>query len=169
MSNQEIAFAIIIGLISAAGVVVAAYLTMYATRQAAVLAAQGVDNEIRISSAVKIAEFRQAWINTLRDALARFASLGLTLNVNDAREINELQTKIDLLMNREDSRYELLHERMTAFVSASDALQRAICLGDFAIVSQDILKQEWETLKTELRNIPPLNNLSTSQEHAWFV
>lgn len=155
MTNGEIGFAAIVGVISAIGVVMAAYLTMYATKKAAELAAKGLENQIRLNSAVKLAEFRQGWINELRQAIAKFQSLGDTLKESDLPQVHELQAKIELLMNRKDKRYESLVDAMAAFITETDDIQRALRQTEFMVISQDILKAEWETLKREIGHIPP--------------
>lgn len=55
-------FALIVGVISALGVMAAALLTAYAGDRAAKLGFRGVESQVALTYAVKMAEFRQAWI-----------------------------------------------------------------------------------------------------------
>jgi hypothetical protein len=159
MSHAEIAFAIIVGVITAMGVIVSALLTAYAADRAAKLAAHGVDRQIMLNSAVKVAEFRQDWINDLRNAMVRFQGLGLQVQSTHAHEIFEAGAKIDLLMNRNDSRYQTLSEYMSDYIQAKSEKEKMDCLEPFLELCQDILKTEWEVLKKELRQITVLSTL----------
>ena len=156
MSNAEIAFAVIVGIISAIGVIASAVIAQRSTDAAARLAAQGVDNQIRLNSTVKIAEFRQAWINDLRVAMAKLYSISLRETEDDESQLYELSAKIQLLMNREDERYDLLVRRMEQIIAAARNQRRGQSEA-FIHVSQDILKHEWEVLKRDLAYIPPSN------------
>ena len=59
------------------------------------------NRQLRSAHALKIAEMRQAWINTLREAMVEFQSYGVTpgLNQHQQREWYAAGTKIELLMN----------------------------------------------------------------------
>jgi len=60
----------------------------------------------------KIADFRQAWINDLRNSMAEFQSFCITPGFDSGkeREAYRLGTKIQLLMNRNDPDYKELYE-----------------------------------------------------------
>lgn len=155
MTHAEIAFAVIVGIISAMGVIASAVIARRSNDATARLAAQGVDNQIRLNSTVKIAEFRQHWINDLRAAMAKLYSIALMRDENDTSELYEQSAKIQLLMNRNDKRYEELVGRMEQIILAPSRNQRVEQSEAFIRVSQDILKNEWEVLKRDLAHIPP--------------
>jgi len=175
MTPSEMEFAKVVGFISALGVIlgaiiaaVSAYfagrLAANSTRDAARLAAQtaettarlaaeGVANEIKLTSMVKIAEFRQAWINDLRAAMAKLSAITLRGTEADEAELYEQRARIRLLMNRNDERYAPLVRRMDQIIGfARD--QRHGQTEEFILISQEILKQEWEVLKRDLAYIP---------------
>jgi len=153
MTHAEIAFAVVVGAISALGVIAAAKIADRSTDAAARLAARGVDNQISLNSTVKIAEFRQAWINDLRAAMAKLFAISLRGGVNDESELYELSAKIRLLMNREDVRYDELVTRMEQLIAKLHNQTRGQS-EEFIRISQDILKNEWEVLKRDLARIP---------------
>lgn len=150
MTNAEVAFAVIVGAISAAGLVLGSWLTSGASDRAAKLSAQGLERQIVLNSKAKIAEFRQAWINNLRDAMARFIALGSDVKRRMGPEMVEAGTRIQLMMNRGDKRYPRLTESMSDFVYAIGSEDRQYDPNPFVELCQDILKDEWEVLKKEL-------------------
>ena len=148
MSNPEITFAIIVGAISAFGLILSGILTSRASDRAAQLARQAVEHQTKLNAKAKIAEFRQAWINNLRDAMAKL--MGLGFGAHGPREVIEAAAKIQLLMNKKDSRYPQLIECMKEFAKAMKSGNQLYDSSEFIEVCQDILKDEWEVLKREL-------------------
>ena len=178
MTNSEMTFAVVVGVISALGLILgaiiasrsadaAARLAANSTRDAAQLAAQtaettarlaaeGVANQIKLNSMVKIAEFRQAWINDLRAAMAKLSAITLRGTDADEAELYEQRARIQLLMNRNDERYDHLVRRMEQLIGFAHD-QRPGQTQEFILISQEILKQEWEVLKRDLAYIPSSN------------
>ena len=98
---DPILYGLVVGLFSAGAVVFSGWRTSGAATKASKTALEGVQKQIEFQRAVKIAEFRQAWINDLREAMAKFQSLGITPDLEHAfePEFYRLGTKIELLMN----------------------------------------------------------------------
>jgi len=140
MSHAEITFAIVVGIISALGVIAAAYISL-----------RGTHLQLQWSAQVKIAEFRQQWINDLRDAMSSYQSIAIGPEALENPDLYRFGTKIELLMNRNDRKYEDLSRAMYAFLKAGDRPGRFECNKPFVTISQDILKDEWEVLKQELK------------------
>jgi hypothetical protein len=115
-------------------------------------ALRGIGRQIQLQRATKIAEFRQAWINELREAMADFQSFGVTPNSGqlETREFYKYGTQIELLMNKADPNYSKLQNAMYCFLSAKTIEQKFGCNAPFVEVCQDILKTEWRVLKKEL-------------------
>jgi hypothetical protein len=158
MTHAEIIFALIVGIISALGVIAGAILTAYSGDRAAKLAFRGVERQVALTYAVKMAEFRQGWINDLREAMAGFHSVAIMPGSLDKREFYRLGTKIELLMNRTDPRYGELVQCMYDFLMAESREEKWSCNAPFVTICQDVLKTEWEVLKRELAtaNLPVL-------------
>jgi len=118
----------------------------------------------KITSVLKISEFRQAWINELRETLSDFQSIAMEPNSNpaDERSFYKLGTKIKLLMNPEDSDYSTLEDLMYKMlaVEKGDLHAKYSLNPEFIDVSQKILKREWERLKGDLRNATLVANES---------
>lgn len=72
---------------------------------------------IQFERLMKISEFRQLWINSLRDCMAEFQSYGVTPEMNPAyeRKFYALGTKIELLMNPKDEDYGALQDLLYDF------------------------------------------------------
>ena len=104
---------------------------------------------------MKIAEMRQAWINSLRDEMAKFQSYGITPNIEstNAREFYEHGTKIELLMNPNDPDFAELQKCMYSFLGACEASEKYSMNPAYIEICQRVLKREWEVLKTELSSI----------------
>ncbi|HEV2697153.1 MAG TPA: hypothetical protein VGU90_04105 [Terriglobales bacterium] len=149
MNSGEIAFAIVVGVITALGVIVAALVSLLGTQE-----------ELRWNAALKIAEFRQAWINDLRDSMSAFQSIAIGPNAVNNPDLYRFGTKIELLMNRRDGRYDELNEAMYAFLRTNTMAERWACNPAFVTVSQNILKEEWEVLKRDLKSKQTKKTLS---------
>ncbi|MBX9729786.1 MAG: hypothetical protein K2X59_00510 [Sphingomonas sp.] len=110
--------------------------------------------QIRATHTLKIAEMRQAWINSLRDAMSVFQSWAVTpdLDHTEKREFYEAGTKIELFMNPEDEDYEALQHVMYEFLGAADPGEKYAANPKYVEVCQRILKREWETLKSEIHS-----------------
>jgi hypothetical protein len=106
---------------------------------------------------MKMAEFRQAWINTLRDTLSEFQSLGVTPGLNPLlmSDFYKLGTKIELLMNPKDVDYAELDGLLYSFLSKATApIEEKFSINpNFVEVSQRILKREWDRLNADLNKL----------------
>ena len=109
--------------------------------------------QLKSAHTLKISEMRQAWINSLREAMASFQSHGVTpsLNHREQKEWYEAGTKIELLMNPSDPDYKELQDCMYAFFNAESVDDKFSANPKFVDVCQRILKREWEVLKSEVQ------------------
>jgi len=84
--------------------------------------------------------------------MATLQSIGITPNLQhqEQTEFYRAGTKIELLMNRGDQRYEALQKCMYAFLAAKTVEEKYLCNAPFVKICQDILKEEWEVLKKDL-------------------
>jgi hypothetical protein len=148
MTNAEIAFAIIVGAISAIGLIWGSILTSRASDRAAQSARAAMEHQTKLNSKGKIAEFRQAWINNLRDAMAKVMRQGLGAPVQS--EVIEATARIQLLMNKKDGRYPALTKCLKEYAIAMKLGDQRYDSSELLELCQDILKNEWEVLKKEL-------------------
>ena len=111
---------------------------------------------IQFERLMKISEFRQSWINSLRDCMSEFQSYGVTPGMDPAskREFYALGTKIELLMNPSDADYRSLQNSLYGFLVSSreSTLDKYGNNAQFIAICQRILKREWERLKEELND-----------------
>ena len=137
----------IIHLISGIGAIAAAIIT-------SMCMIKNANKKRSFDSVLKIAEFRQQWINDLRNAMAEFQSYGALPENNPTRirDFYLLGTKIELLMNPGDEDYEALHETLEAFYDAGNKSENEKFAIDerYVEICQKILKREWERLKKDL-------------------
>ena len=115
-------------------------------------------NERVHQSATAIAGYRQTWINELRSDLAEFTGITAISYVTapppeKVERVAILAMRIRMRMNRDDADYLKL-------VGILESALRQFLFGEnkheehnvsLAVVSQDILKREWERLKGDLR------------------
>jgi hypothetical protein len=123
---------------------VAALINASVARKNAILAAQ-------ISQRTKRAEFRQAWIDKLRESLVK-AHIGFANPKGVAQEDAEHALRTLLLVNRNDVDYARLSNcifRMTNSRSLSAAEAEQVGK-EMLEVSQDLLKREWNVVKSEI-------------------
>jgi hypothetical protein len=108
-----------------------------------------------LASRMKLADFREAWIQRFREAGAEL--IGLLEDVQSPTPTPrafELAAKIRLMMNRKDKRYPRLIEILAAIKRPGQtnpdvhAEQLEECI-------QAILKDEWGVLKNDLKYAPP--------------
>jgi len=147
-AHQLLVVSVLIPLVSA---LAAAASSWYSTRRAL----RVERTKMAFEGTLKITDYRQAWINSLRDEMAEFQSHGI-LPGNDPtkdREFYRCGTKIELLMNPSDPDYQKLQALMYGFLSAAngDTFDKYGHNAQFVIVCQGILKREWERLKADIR------------------
>lgn len=149
---ETVIYACMVGAVSAAGAAFGSWLSSRATIKATQNALIGINRQIEFQRSAKIAEFRQAWINDLRESMATLQSIGVAPNLQHQQETEFYRagTKIELLMNREDRRYQPLQRCMYAFLAAKTTEDKFLCNAPFVEICQDVLKTEWEVLKREL-------------------
>lgn len=111
---------------------------------------------VRSNAALKHADFRQLWINRLRDEMGTLQSLAVNYKPGDAdgetKFIKSLTT-ILMLMNRDDPDYQLLIDHMNAILvskESTDASHFFDAYVGLTDICQDILKREWEVTKREM-------------------
>lgn len=148
-ANQLLVFSLVVPTVSA---IVAWLSAWYSTRRALRTEQSKLDLQVTL----KISEFRQNWINDLRDCLSEFQSRGVLPDDDPRtdREFYRLGTKIELLMNPNDPDYCQLQQLMYGFLSAADGdtLSKYRKNPTFVDISQRILKREWERLKADLQS-----------------
>ncbi len=154
---ETVIYALMVGAVSTAGAAFGSWLSSRATIRATRHALEGINRQIEFQRLAKVAEFRQAWINDLRESMATLQSIGVTPNLHQQvqTEFYRAGTKIELLMNRGDIRYKELQDCMYAFLAAETIEEKYLCNTPFVSVCQDILKTEWEVLKKDLNAASP--------------
>jgi hypothetical protein len=152
MTNAQFAYAILVGLVSAIGAFLGNWLSSRAALKSSANALRGIDRQIKLQGAAKIAEFRQEWINNLREAMSNFQSYGVTPNSDqgEMREFYKYGTQIELLMNRSDPNYSRLQSAMYHFLTTETVAEKFSGNMPYVVVCQDILKTEWDVLKKQL-------------------
>lgn len=146
-AHQLLVVSIIIPLIS---VVVASLASWYSTHR--VLRAEREKRDFQ--AAVKVVDFRQAWITELRNAMAEFQSYGVLPDANPSldREFYQLGTKIELLMNPNDQEYKTLQGHLYSFLAVASGTreEKYRTNAEYLATCQSILKREWCRLKFDL-------------------
>ena len=117
---------------------------LYTTRRSS----RSTKERMHFERLMKISEFRQIWINSLRDSMAEFQSYGVTPGHKSGheREFYRLGTKIELLMNPNDPDYDELQDSLYKFLESSekDVSEKYNNNPHYISICQRILKGEWE-------------------------
>ncbi|WP_144428187.1 hypothetical protein [Azospirillum thiophilum] len=134
------------------GAAIGAVIAFFATKYNADTSRKNALIQARLNQHIKISDFRQNWINDLRNAMAGFQSYGTTpgLDHMQAREFYEFGTKIELLMNPNDEDYNNLTELLYRYLAAREIHEKFNVNAEFIEICQRILKREWERTKIEL-------------------
>lgn len=165
----------------AAGVAVAAaIITLIAGLINAWVARRNARFQVIVTQKLKHAEFRQDWINVLREQMAKFQALAYSDPTEKKidQELAEAMLRVLMQLNREDPNYPKLTNLMYAVMNYRRARagrsvenengQGAIVShallpddplaserADFIIVCQDILKSEWDVTKKGIHSLKP--------------
>lgn len=111
----------------------------------------------RIATQLKLVEFRQAWINDLRDQLAAYYGKVAVAgpNFNGWDELAQIGNKILLLMNPEDKDYNALVGVLTRVTDAMHGQvgEAVAAHSEMRDIAQRILKREWNRLKDDLGSV----------------
>ncbi len=139
-------------LTSVGTLVLVGLLTVYATHLSNSSSDRRERNNRQIAVELKKAEFRQDWINTMRDDLATYSSLHWDHETQGGpeqrREAVALQARILMRMNPDDQDYEVLLSSLRNPIASQSEDREAL-----SIVGQRFLKREWERLKDDLAAI----------------
>jgi hypothetical protein len=121
--------------------------------------------QMQASGSRAVAEFRQKWIDTLRDTLAEFHSILMTIDAHPYpeepdRHLSALGTKIELLLNPEEQPSKNLLAVINRLYDCPDKDRRIAMDGEFVLAAQTILKNEWKRVKGSLEPNVPLHKVS---------
>jgi hypothetical protein len=104
----------------------------------------------KLSAEIKLAEFRQDWINRTRDDFALlFAELRRNKNSLDGELQFKLQ-RIVLSLNPKEKETKRIYALMKDWADSSDAKASQIALNVIATKAGEILKIEWDRLRADL-------------------
>jgi hypothetical protein len=122
--------------------VLVSYLTIKANTQAQ-------SRQRKLEHQLKLADFRQAWIDDMRTDLALYTartwSASLNQGVEAEKERVTAQARILMRMNANDPDYAALVRSLSNPVADREADRKALFQ-----IGQGILKREWERLKADL-------------------
>ncbi len=148
------------GIIVSIGTVFLLSLLAYASAAITSASAENAQKANRsLSSALKLSDFRLAWIDALRDDLSLASSLAAKFehNYSDLElkaELVEITSRVRMRLNPNDPDDDAL---VKAFAKALGASKDEYGWDDsteaISVVGQRILKREWERLKADLKKI----------------
>jgi len=117
------------------------------------------EKERALGVQLKLAEFRQEWINGLRVDLAAYSAATfhsklIPYTVEQYREIIALGARMVLRMNPKDPDFEKFKAALSNALSGSTEEADETKVSDTVVaIGQSILKREWERLKSDLAEI----------------
>jgi hypothetical protein len=113
-------------------------------------AAANVRRQNELAARMRLADFRQAWINELRNCFSDFQSRGIIREPMEVRDLQRIAVKIRLLMNKKDANYSGLDLLIRRLLDNSDQQASTKAVEEMIPLCQAILKEEWEVLKRDL-------------------
>lgn len=140
---------------------VAAFLSLCGVLLTAWVARRNGFIQTRATQQLKHADFRQAWINGLREEMARFLSLTAEYVTDPTKQPSVIQSMAMILlrMNSRDKEYDGLVEALDEVLDAASGgiapKSYNDAAGDYLIICQRILKSEWETTRIAMLEEPP--------------
>ena len=105
--------------------------------------------QAQTASSIKLAEFRQKWIDRLRE---QFVSLQLKIASNPTDLDDELAEdlfRILMMMNKDDPKMEEIKGLVSRSLKKGEAGHEAQV--ELLTLLQTVIKEEWEVVKTDLR------------------
>ena len=135
---------------------------------------QSRDNAIlaaSLSSNVKLAEMRQAWINELRTEMINFFALcnarRIDENTTKLNDVHRSGTRIELSMNPADVDYETLRAAMFGLYNKVPVGRTSEEMDDeYLVVCQRILKREWDRLQADIKGVVNIDCAVSAGEQA---
>lgn len=135
-------------------------LTFFVTQVASVSSVRRAKHERQverdIAREMKLVEFRQSWINALRDDLSEFSSLCgnacyRELDSENYLLLGKVSERISLRLNPSDKSYSRLHNcKSEILMAAAKKKIDSNAKEEFTSISQSILKGEWDRIKRDL-------------------
>lgn len=124
--------------------------------KAALVAARAAAINAENAGRHTVAEFRQKWIDNVIETLSRYHALIVkssqqTISPEESMEVMTLRTKLELLLNPNETATIALLEVMDAIPSLSDSVQRQVKNDELLEVARSLLKAEWVRIKGELK------------------
>jgi hypothetical protein len=104
----------------------------------------------------RVASFRQDWINTVIETLSAYHSIEMTTEPRrsggeeDRRKLAALRTKLEILLNPQESDTIDLLAEMDKFRKAYSIKERAAHDAEIVRIARQLLKREWARITTEL-------------------
>lgn len=155
--------ALIAALISAFVTIIGQWVARQNAKLAATIAQQNAKLAADLEVATTLTKSRQEWINILREDMAHFAGLsarrsraisaGQAFDADDFERMVAISARIQMRLNPRDPHFDALVSNISDCSLEKDASKHGKATGDFVRISQVILKEEWEVLKRELKEL----------------
>lgn len=167
-------------MIAATIALLAALLTLLGAMVSAWVARRNTTMQVALQQKLKHAEFRQDWINVLREQMSRFQALAYSKPAEAATssDVADAMLRVVMQLNPKDRNYEKLtglmydvmnHGRALAGKVSENVTSQSTIVAhvqlpsnplvdanaDFVTVCQDILKTEWDVTKKGLYSLRP--------------
>lgn len=107
----------------------------------------------RVQSELKLAEFRQKWIEDMRDDISELLRLSFhSSNEGEVSNAYKLSVKIQMRLNlSEDLAEDLAKALEVVSRPGLSDLEHSAALANVAVTSRKYLKQEWSRLKNDIQ------------------
>lgn len=94
---------------------------------------------------------RLQWVQDLRRILSEYHSVLVSYEPADYRQVSELGTQLDLMLNLDEKEQRELWEVAEEIYRTEDKDKRVALDSKLMSAGRQVLKKEWKTIKWELR------------------
>lgn len=98
-----------------------------------------------------VATMRLQWVQDLRRILSEYHSVLVSYEPADYRQVSELGTQLDLMLNLDEKEQRELWEVAEEIYRTEDKDKRVALDSKLMSAGRQVLKKEWKTIKWELR------------------
>jgi hypothetical protein len=122
--------------------------------EAALISARAALRNSENAGRHKVAEFRQAWIYKVTDALSEYHSIMMASDqpqsIEDKRKLAALRTELEIYLNPNEEDTVKLLSLMDAIAASATVAEREAKADEMIQAARKLLKKEWARLKGEL-------------------
>ncbi|MET4512580.1 hypothetical protein [Bradyrhizobium sp. I1.7.5] len=124
-----------------------------ASAEASTTTAKASERTARAAGDRAIATMRLQWVQDLRKILSEYHSVLVSYESGDYREVSELGTHLDLMLNLDEPEQKALWEVADRMFRTKDKNERVLMDPELMAAGRLVLKREWQKIKLEQQGV----------------